>query len=239
MVNLIQGERNGSVQMIRWAFFVGGISLLAFGIAVMIRADLGGAPWDVLHIGLTLKFGLTVGTWSILAGIVVLGLSGLLLKRVPQLGAFLNMLLVGLFLDLFLFLVPIPGTLMGQWFYLLLSFVIIGIGIGIYIAPQLGAGPRDSLMIGLQQKTGWSLRWVRSGMEAIVLLIGWLLGGPVSVGTLLFVFGIGYVVGMTVPSCKRLVDAVIQARLLTVERRRANENFNEGPLRPHHHDGTR
>lgn len=198
---------------------------------MMIKADLGSAPWDVLHIGLTLQLGLTVGSWSIIMGFLIIGATSFLTKEWPQLGAFINMVLVGVFIDIFLWILPAPEGFVLKLAMLLLGIIIIGYGIGLYIAPKLGAGPRDSLMLALTLRTGWKVQWVRSSMEVIVLTAGWLLGGPVFIGTLLFCFGIGSVVGFTMPQCQRMVDILI-------ERGSKNENFNQGTLRTHHHDGV-
>lgn len=198
---------------------------------MMIKADLGSAPWDVLHIGLTLQLGLTVGSWSIIMGFLIIGATSFLTKEWPQLGAFINMVLVGVFIDIFLWILPAPEGFALKLAMLLLGIIVIGYGIGLYIAPKLGAGPRDSLMLALTLRTGWKVQWVRSSMEVIVLTAGWLLGGPVFIGTLLFCFGIGSVVGFTMPQCQRMVDILI-------ERGSKNENFNQGTLRTHHHDGV-
>ncbi|OLS36733.1 hypothetical protein BTR22_11090 [Alkalihalophilus pseudofirmus] len=208
-----------------------GLVIMSFGISMMIKADLGSAPWDVLHIGLTLQLGLTVGSWSIIMGFLIIGATSFLTKEWPQLGAFINMVLVGVFIDIFLWILPAPEGFVLKLAMLLLGIIIIGYGIGLYIAPKLGAGPRDSLMLALTLRTGWKVQWVRSSMEVIVLTAGWLLGGPVFIGTLLFCFGIGSVVGFTMPQCQRMVDILI-------ERGSKNENFNQGTLRTHHHDGV-
>ncbi|GAE26716.1 membrane protein [Halalkalibacter wakoensis JCM 9140] len=208
-----------------------GLIVMALGIALMIHANLGGAPWDVLHIGLTKQLGLTVGTWSIIMGFVVLSITAFLMKSWPQIGAFLNMLFLGIFIDLFLWLIPAPATMFWQYSMMLLGILIIGYGIGIYIAPGCGAGPRDSLMLALQQKTGWKVQHVRVLMEVSVLSIGWLLGGTVFIGTLIFCFGIGSVVGVTLPQCKRIFDYIL-------ERGIKDEDFNKGSLRTHYHDGV-
>ncbi|MDT8861521.1 YitT family protein [Alkalihalobacillus sp. MEB130] len=207
-----------------------GLMIMGFGIALMVHADLGGAPWDVLHIGLTNQFGLTVGTWSILMGFVVLTITTVLMKSLPQIGAFLNMIFLGIFIDLFLWIIPAPEFLVLQYVMMIAGIVIIGYGIGVYIAPGCGAGPRDSLMLALQLKTGWKVQHVRVLMEVSVLTVGWLLGGTVFIGTLIFCFGIGSIVGITLPHCKRLFDSII-------ERGNKDEDFNERPLRTYNHDG--
>ncbi|MBU8905527.1 YczE/YyaS/YitT family protein [Desertibacillus haloalkaliphilus] len=216
--------------LLRWLFFMVGLIIMSFGIALLIKADLGSAPWDVLHIGLQLQFGLTIGTWTVIAGFFIIVLSTLLTKEWPQAGAFINMVLVGVFVDVFYFILETPSSLYGQFLMLFLGIIIIGYGMGLYIAPKCGAGPRDSLMLAITQRTGWKVQWVRSGMEVIVLTVGWLLGGPVFIGTILFSFGIGTVVGFTLPQCQQFVDRVI-------ERGVNNENIDKRTLRANDHDG--
>ncbi|WP_100406603.1 YczE/YyaS/YitT family protein [Bacillus solitudinis] len=214
----------------RWMIFTMGLMVMALGFAFMIRAELGSAPWDVLHIGLTLHFGLTVGTWSILIGFLVLMLTFFLTREWPKLGAFLNMIFLGVFIDIFLWMMPTPDSLMGRWTFLIIGILVIGYGIGLYIAPKCGAGPRDILMLALTKRTGWKVQWVRSMMEVLVLLIGWYLGGPIFIGTLMFCFGIGTVVGFSIPHCQRLVDFIL-------ERREIYENLNKGSIRVNDYDG--
>jgi uncharacterized membrane protein YczE len=198
---------------LRWLIFMIGLIIMAFGIVLMIRADIGSAPWDVFHIGLTIQLGLTIGTWSIIAGFFIIGLTSLLTKAWPQLGALVNMFLVGIFIDLFM-LVPWiqkPDAFIGQLIMLIMGIVIIGYGIGLYIAPKCGAGPRDSLMLALTQISGWKVQWVRGVLEIVVLIAGWLLGGPVFIGTIIFSLGIGTIVGFTLPQCQGFVDSIIEA----------------------------
>ncbi|WP_100398246.1 YczE/YyaS/YitT family protein [Bacillus sp. FJAT-44742] len=223
----------GKAQLLtlRWLIFMIGLIIMSFGIALMIRAELGSAPWDVLHIGLTLQLGLTVGTWSIIIGIFIIGFTSLLTKERPQLGGIVNMVLVGVFIDVFLFVLPAGGTFLWQLLMLLGGIIVIAYGIGLYIAPNCGAGPRDSLMLALTQKTGWKVSRVRGIMEIVVLTVGWLLGGPVFLGTILFCFGIGAVVGITLPQCQQFVDRLIK-------RGGMDENFNKGTIRADHYDGA-
>ncbi|MDQ0339538.1 putative membrane protein YczE [Caldalkalibacillus uzonensis] len=226
-----QWWRGSSVFVIRWLIFMLGVIIMSFGIVLMIKADMGNAPWDVFHIGLYYQFGLTIGLWSILVGIVIIGLTWLLTRTKPQVGAVINMLLVGLFIDLFL-LIPwlkTPEHWGGQLVLLLTGIVVMGYGVGLYIAPRCGAGPRDGLMIAISEKTGWKVQWVRTGMEVLVLISGWILGGPVFVGTLLFSVLIGPVVGFSLPQCQVLVDKLIGGVSF--------ENLNKRPVRVNHHDG--
>jgi uncharacterized membrane protein YczE len=209
-----QTEKNRNHRMalvVRWLIFTFGLIVMAFGIVLMIKAELGSAPWDVFHIGLTLQFGLTIGTWSIIVGVLIIALTSVLTKSWPPLGALINMFLVGVFIDLFMFVLAWyePTLLITRFVMLVMGILIIGLGIGIYIAPNCGAGPRDSLMLALTQMTGWKVQYVRALMEILVLLAGWLLGGPVFIGTLLFCFGIGSIVGLTLPVCQRIVQRML------------------------------
>jgi uncharacterized protein len=200
-------KRTGQV-VPRFIVYIAGLLIMAFGIVLLIKADLGAMPWDVLHVGLYYQLGLTIGSWSIIVGFFILTVSALLSKELPQFGTFLNMLLVGLFIDMYLALpfLETPHTLTGKMIMFVCGVIINGYGIGIYISAQLGAGPRDSLMIAIQSKTGWKVRNVRAGIELIVLIIGWQLGGPVFWGTILFTAAIGPIVGFTLPQCQRLTD---------------------------------
>ncbi|MFP3470881.1 hypothetical protein R0J90_12640, partial [Micrococcus sp. SIMBA_144] len=109
----------------------------------------------------------------------------------PQLGAFLNMLLLGLFIDFFLYILPDPVTLLSQGIVFIVGIVVLGYGIGLYVTSGLGAGPRDGIMLLIVEKTGWRIDWVRNGIEIAVLLFGWLLGGPVGIGSIVIAFMLG------------------------------------------------
>ncbi|WP_228550213.1 YczE/YyaS/YitT family protein [Salinibacillus xinjiangensis] len=217
---------------IRWSFYIIGIMALAFGISLMIKAkDLGIGPWDVFHYGLYLQFGLTVGTWSILAGLVIVTISCVAMKMWPKIGTILNMVFVGVFIDIFLFILPDPGPIWMDILTLIVGLVVCGYGVGLYVAANLGAGPRDSLMLFLTEKFGWKVQWVRSGIEVFVLITGYLLGGPVGVGTIVASLALGPIVGYTLPQSKRWIEHVQW-------RRKRSENFNQGEIRFNHYDCT-
>ncbi|KKK39780.1 membrane protein [Mesobacillus campisalis] len=196
----------GKEWILRWSFFVFGLMVLALGVALTVKGKLLGiGPWDVLHYGLSLKIGLTIGSWSILTGFLLLAASALATKKIPQIGAFLNMLLLGIFIDVFIWLLPSIDSVIGAVISFILGIVLIGYGIGLYVSADLGSGPRDSIMIMLVAKTGWSIQWVRNGMELFVLILGWILGGPVGIGTVIIAFFLGPIVGFSLPQCKVLL----------------------------------
>lgn len=195
---------------LRWSFFTIGLLVLAFGITLTIKGkDLGIGPWDVFHYGLFLKFGLTIGTWSIIAGLILLLVTGLATKTFPKIGAFLNMLLIGLFIDFFNFIIPDTSSIVVQSILFATGTIIIGYGIGLYVSADFGAGPRDSLMLLIVEKTGWKIQWVRNGIEVAVFVLGWLLGGPVGIGTVIIAFFLGSVVGYALPQCQRFMRSLI------------------------------
>ncbi|MCM3587712.1 YitT family protein [Mesobacillus maritimus] len=185
-----------------------GLLVMALGIVLLLKSDLGVAPWDVLHVGLYYQFGLTIGTWSVLAGFFILTLSALIAKEFPQIGAFVNMLLVGTFIDLYLLLpfLVTPESLIGRAILFSVGILLLSYGMGIYISAQFGAGPRDSLMIALAERTGWKIRTVRSIIEIVALFIGWRLGGPVFWGTIVYSITIGQISGFALPQCQRVTD---------------------------------
>lgn len=178
------------IQRIGSLFF--GLLLFGLGIVMTIRSGIGAQPWDVLHIGLINYFSLTVGQISQMTGVLVIAL-GFVLGIKPGWGTIANMYFIGFFIDVFMGCEYIfqPNNLLLQIALLLAGVFVVGWGSFFYLTAAFGSGPRDSFMVGIIQKSGWSLWKVRSGIEATVTLIGFLLGGPVGVGTLIVVFTLG------------------------------------------------
>lgn len=169
-----------------------GLVLCGVGIALMVRADLGLAPWDVLHQGLSERTGVPMGRWTIVVGAVVL-LGWVPLRERPGVGTVLNVLLVGATVDLTLALTGEPDAMVARVPLLVAGTVVFGLGSGFYIGAGLGAGPRDGLMTGLARR-GRSVRVVRTVIELVALAAGWALGGGVGIGTVLFAVTVGPVV---------------------------------------------
>jgi len=174
-----------------------GLVLFGAGIGLMLDSDLGLPPWDVLHQGLAERIGGTVGLWSILISIVVL-LMWFPLKEPFGLGTLLNFAIIGVAIDLTAALVPDPGAAWVRWALLLGGVYLIGVSSGMYIGANLGPGPRDGLMTGIS-KRGPSIRLTRFVLEAVVLGVGWLLGGTFGVGTVIFAIAIGPIVHYYLP----------------------------------------
>ncbi|MEU3554093.1 membrane protein YczE [Streptomyces fragilis] len=167
-----------------------GLTLYGVSTALLLRAELGLEPWGVLNQGVSELTGLTVGVVSILVGALVL-LLWIPLRQRPGLGTVSNVFVVGLTMDATLFLVPDADALTVRWPLLLAGLVLNGAASGLYIAAGFGAGPRDGLMTGLHRRTGRSIRSMRTAIEVVVVLTGFLLGGTVGAGTLLYALAIG------------------------------------------------
>ncbi|MCM3161893.1 YitT family protein [Metabacillus litoralis] len=201
-------KRNTLELLLKWSIFFIGLFIMSFGIVLTIKADLGVSAWDVLHIGLYKQFGLSIGSWTIMIGGLVLFSASLLTRKLPQVGAFINMFTIGIFIDLFLY-IPVlktPEFFLGKMMMLLMGIIILCYGMGLYISAKCGAGPRDSLMIALVKKTGKSITFIRAWIEVIVLFIGWLLGGPVFIGTVIATISLGYVAGVMIPFCQNTTN---------------------------------
>lgn len=198
--------RMKKTEMWRWIFYLGGLIIVALGITMTIKGyKLGIGPWDVFHVGLYENFGLTIGTWSILTGFIIVGATALVFKELPKIGTWLNMLLLGVFIDIFNWLLPDFNSLIAHIIIFVLGVVIMGYGMGVYMSPNIGAGPRDSLMLVFVEKFGFSIKRVRTLIEVIVAVCGWLLGGPVGVGTVIIALLIGQFVHYTLPQAKALL----------------------------------
>ena len=175
-----------------------GLALYGVSLAFVLRAGLGLAPWDVLHQGLAGHLDATVGQMVIAVSFVVL-LLWIPLRERPGFGTFANAVLVGVFVDLTLLVLDPADGWPARVLLLLLGVLLNGLATALYIGASLGPGPRDGLMTGLVRRTGHSVRLVRTVIEVTVLVVGFLLGGTVGVGTLLYAFAIGPIAHALLP----------------------------------------
>lgn len=175
-----------------------GLVLFGVSMAMLLRAGLGLEPWGVLHYGLIRHVPVTYGEMTIIVSAVVL-LLWIPLRQWPGLGTVLNAVVIGVVIDLTLAVLPAVHGLGWQLLTVLGAIVLNGVAGGMYIGSQLGPGPRDGLMTGLAQRTGRSIRLVRTGIEITVVVIGFALGGILGVATLLYALGIGPVVHVFLP----------------------------------------
>ncbi len=190
----------------RWIFFLGGMMILALGISMTIKGQrLGIGPWDVLHVGLYENLGLTIGSWGIITGFIIILTTAFFLKHWPKIGTWLNMVLIGVFIDLFNWLLPEFTTMTGQTIIFLLGIIVMAYGVGVYVCPNIGAGPRDSLMLLFSEKFGITIKKARTFMEVIVAVLGWILGGPVGIGTIIIALFMGQIIHYSLPQSRKLL----------------------------------
>ena len=194
----------------RFVLLLVGLALYGISDGLLLRAGLGVDPWDVLHQGLSRTVGLQVGTWTIIVGAVVLA-GWLPLRQRPGAGTVLNIVLIGLVVNATLAVVA-PLHLLGERIGVLIGAVALnGLATGLYIGAGLGPGPRDGLMTGLARR-GHSIRVVRTAIEVTVLVAGWVLGGNVGPGTVLYALAIGPIVHLTLPALDVDGERVFGAR---------------------------
>lgn len=175
-----------------------GLCLYGVAAAMMVRANLGLDPWNVFHQGLSLRTGMSLGTASILMGVVVM-LTWIPLRQKPGIGTLFNIFVIGLSMDAALAVMPEMTTLPLRLAFMTAGVVLTAVGAAAYIGAGMGTGPRDGLMVGLNQRLGWSIRVSRMLIELSVLAGGWLLGGSVGVGTIVFAVGIGPLIQIFLP----------------------------------------
>ena len=180
-----------------------GLVLYGVALALMVRGGIGVAPWDVLSLGLSGRTGIPYGLTTSLIAVAVLLLWIPLRQRVG-LGTVLNALLIGPSADTALRFIPVPETIWMGAALFVTGLVLLAFASGLYISAAFGPGPRDGLMTGLVARTGRPIWMVRTVIEGGVLFIGFLLGGPVGIGTVLFAFGVGPLVGWFLPALQRL-----------------------------------
>lgn len=191
-----------------------GLVLYGASMALMIEAALGLDPWDVLHEGLTRHLPLTFGQVTIAVGALVL-LAWIPLRQWPGIGTVSNVIVIGLAVDAMLTVVPTPDNLAVRVGFLVGGVVLNGVATAAYIGARLGPGPRDGLMTGLVARTGLSVRLVRTCIEITVLVVGWLLGGTVGIGTVLYAVSIGPLVHALLPRFMVPVEQPVPAESAT------------------------
>lgn len=185
----------------RLPLLIVGLVLFGVGIGLMVQSGLGLGPWEALHQGIAGRTGIPIGTVSVLLGIPILALWWPLGER-PGLGTILNVMIIGTSTNLAIALLPAAQVVTVQAAMMVGGVGVIGFGSGLYLSADLGPGPRDGLMTGVHHRFGWSIRRARTAIELTVLAIGWVLGGTIGLGTIVFALGIG----PTVQFWLRIVD---------------------------------
>jgi len=175
-------------------FYLIGLTFLSLGISLMILAELGAGPWDAMYVGLSDTIGLSVGTWIFIVGILLILLNGFLMKKTPDFMAIITIFIIGALIDFWLLLVFSQfetESLALRIFMLIAGIVIIAIGIASYLQSNFARNPMDSLMMAIQYRTGKSLAFSKTCMELTVLVIAFIIGGPIGIGTVLSTLTIG------------------------------------------------
>ncbi len=182
-----------------------GLMLFGLGEGLLIVSFTGASPWSVLAQGLSLNVNLSIGMLTFLISVTVLIL-WIPLGQKPGMATILNAIIIALMIDLCIKFVPTPSSYINQLILAVISVITVGIGGGIYLVANLGAGPRDGLMVGLQKLTNLPIAVVRGTLEISVVSVGWYLGGTVGIGTILFAFGIGPCVALGLYLVDKLFD---------------------------------
>ena len=172
-----------------------GLGIFGLGEGLLIVSYTGASPWSVLAQGISLNVGFSIGVVTFFVSIFALSL-WIFLDQKPGIGTILNIIIIAVMIDLSIAIFETPQNTIDQLFMAVIAVLLVGLGSGIYLIANLGPGPRDGLMTGLQKKTNLPIAAVRASLEITVVSIGWYLGGTVGIGTLLFAFGIGPAVAL-------------------------------------------
>ena len=202
---------NFQPRLITLIFLVFGLLLFVLGEAILIAASIGVSPWTVLALGVSNVTSLSIGASTFLISVMVL-LFWIPLKQMPGIGTILNVIIIAIVLEYIIPYLPNPKTSFHMIIQALIGVLVTGIGSAIYLISNLGPGPRDGLMTGLQKLTNLTISMVRSSIEVTVVIIGWFLGGPVGLGTLLFAFLIGPAVAANIYILNKIFNIKYKTR---------------------------
>ncbi len=178
-------------KVVQYAFFFSGLLCIAFGNAIAVKVKfLGLNPWEALNVGLYQQLGLSIGSWSILTGLLLMGVAWFVNRKYINIGTLLNTLLIGSFIDFFLWtgLLPEATHTYLDFAYLAVAIVLAGMGGGLYVSGGIGAGPKDGFMLTVAEMTKLSVSRARIAVECVVLVISYLIGGPVFIVTFFYTF---------------------------------------------------
>ena len=189
----------------RFAILITGLALFGFGESFLIVSTLGNSPWTVLAQGISKQLGVSVGIATVIVSSIVLSL-WIPLKEKPGFGTLANIIVIATALDFGVTNFPAQSGFFSRLLYVVLGVVLVGVGSSLYITCGLGPGPRDGWMTALHNRTGIPVGRVRLAIEAFVLLLGWLLGGTVGIGTAIFALTVGYSVALSFGIVDRLVS---------------------------------
>jgi hypothetical protein len=196
-----------------------GLFLCGVGAVFTIRATLGVSPWDVFHIGVTNYLPITMGRVQQATGLAIILSTVAFTKRFPKIGTFLNMFFIGFFVDLIIKsgIIPSVDILIYRIVFLIVGILLLGTGSGMYLSARLGAGPRDGLMLYLSERFKLRIRTIRTIMEVVVVITGFLLGGPVGIGTIVVSLTIGPVMEVAINVFRRVMGDSKKVTLVALD----------------------
>ncbi|PSL48529.1 hypothetical protein B0H94_104130 [Salsuginibacillus halophilus] len=190
-----------------FSFYIVGVLFLSFGISLMILADLGAGPWDAFYVGLSTSFGFTMGSWVFMVGCLLILLNGYLLRKIPDASAVITIFLVGIFVDFWQLIVFSGFTPASTWMQV--AFLSTGLGfaaagISSYLQSQFARNPIDQLMMAVHFRTGFSLRMSKTLLEIFVLVLAFIVGGPIGIGTIIIALSLGPLIQIFYPRIEQL-----------------------------------
>lgn len=192
---------------IRSIFFLVGIVILSFGISMTIKADLGAGAWDALNVGLSSLIGLTVGSWVFIIGLFLILINAWIVRERLDYFAVITILIIGFMIDFWLLIVMDSwnlSSLIEQFLLLLIGIIVLGFGVSLYLQPKFSLNPVDGLMVSLKKRFRLSTMVAKTITEATALIIAFLIGGPIGVGTFIILFGVGPAIQLFEPSASRM-----------------------------------
>ncbi len=194
----------------RIGIYLGGLAITALGIALIILPMVGAGPWDTVAVGLNLHFGLTIGMWSIIAQAFVVLLTGWIERRKPSWGSIVTIVIRSWILDAWIYLalkdIDFTSSWEVQWLSLFLGVILAGVGMGIYLEAKFPRAPIDGLMMALHHRFGWSLSVSRTVIEFSAAFVGYFLGGPIGLGTIVVVLLLGKVIQVSNLLMKKVLN---------------------------------
>ncbi|MDQ0973401.1 putative membrane protein YczE [Neobacillus niacini] len=197
----------------RFLFLFAGLSIMTFGVCLTIKAELGAGAWDALNVALTEWIGLTIGSWIIIEGAVLVVINSFLVKRKPQLLSLLTIILIGSLVDLWMFFVFesfAANGLMFKFVTLILGIFIIGLGAAIYLQAKFPSSPIDSFMMAIRERFSVNLMTAKTIGELVALFPALLLQGPIGIGTIIITFTIGPFVQLCFPFFEKLMNRLLE-----------------------------
>ncbi|RFU68109.1 membrane protein [Peribacillus saganii] len=201
------------MKTIRISFFLIGIFILTLGVSLTIKAGIGTGAWDALHVGLTKLFGMTIGTWIMVTGTMLMFINAYLLKKTPEFLALGTIVVVGLSIDFWLLIVLSHWEPAGNVFRLAtlaMGIIILSFGICVYLQPQFAANPIDKLMIAIHKRFNISLMLAKTAGELTALIFAFMVKGPIGIGTLIITFSIGPIVQWFFPGIEAFYKKLIK-----------------------------